>query len=401
MEETELRELFARYLAGEAGPEEMRRLIRQFGNKETEAELRRVIREQIESDEDESLNAQDAWQPALQETYEAIKAKLNEESRREGLVDISRKVSRGKWWTYSAAAAIALCIATAVLLVVNRPKQSQPMAVSMHKSDIAPGSNRATLTLANGTKIMLDSTRNGIISIQGNTRIIKPGSGLLTYHQSGNKSAGALFNTISTPRGGQYQVVLSDGTKLWLNAASSVRFPSEFTGGTRRVRVTGEVYFEVAANVNKPFEVLLNDMTVRVLGTHFNVMAYPNEPAAEVTLLEGAVKVIKGGRNILLKPGQQAREAADGGLIRVDDVDLQGTIAWKNNQFWFDGDDIQTVMRKLSRWYNVNVVIKGSITQHFGGIISRDLYVSKIFEALQATSHIQYEIQDSTIIVSP
>ncbi len=210
-----------------------------------------------------------------------------------------------------------------------------------------------------------------------------------------------FYNTISTPRGGQYEVVLSDGTKVWLNAQSSIRFPSAFKGNIREVEVSGEAYFEVEENSRKPFRVIANNLTVEVLGTHFNMMAYKNEPVSTVTLLEGAVKVKTGRQHMTLAPGQQAQLNGQGQLRKNEQADLQGILAWKNNQFWFNDDDIQTVMRKIERWYDIDVVIKGNIPQHFVGTIPRNINISKVFHVLQATSHIQYTIEDNKLIVSP
>ena len=402
MDNTDLQQIFARYLAGEASQEEVKLLFLEFDKENSETGLRAAIRRQLESEPDVSEEVLHTWDPVLQDIYASMKARMDRGCESAGAAKVTLRIQRKKWLTYSAAATIALLATFTFLHFFNHrnTKPPQPVAAVM-QPDIAPGGNKAVLTLANGTKITLDSLKKGIVSIQGSTKIIQPENGLLTYDRADSKRSEVLFNTLTTPRGGQYQVVLPDGTKVWLNDASSIYFPSEFTGKVRQVRITGEVYFEVAASAKIPFEVLVNDITVQVLGTHFNVMAYKDEPVSKVTLLQGAVKVVEGSRTVLLKPGQQAQMSDKGGLIHVESVDPQGIIAWKNNQFWFNDDSIQTVMRQLSRWYDVEVIIKGDIPQHFDGNISRNISVSQVLEALQATRHLQYEIQDRTIIVSP
>lgn len=399
MENDDLKQILARYLDGKASPEEVKFLLLKFRGKKNEAALRSSIRQLFENDADVPEQVSEAWEPGLQAVYLAIKEQIDAERKREKGFEVSTR--HNAWQKYSIAAAVALLIASSIFIFFGHKKGAPQQPETVQRQDLPPGSNKAILTLANGIKVRLDSVKIGTLSMQGNTRIVKLKKGLLTYNKAKDKQAKVLFNTITTPRGGQYKVELSDGTKVWLNAASSIYFPTTFKGKTRTVRITGEAYFEVAENAKAPFEVLVNDVTIQVLGTHFNVMAYKEEPVSKVTLLQGAVKVKEGNKNLLLRPGEQAYVGTGGRLTKVKNVDLRGTIAWKNNQFWFNNDNIQTVMRRLSRWYNVEVVIKGNIPQHFGGIISRNINVSEVFEALQATSHLQYKIVDSTIIVSP
>lgn len=404
MKKIDLRQAFVRYLADEASPEEIKYLIQQLGRKKSEDELKAIIRQQLGSDINPTEQTRRDWELILKDnSYKAIAAHIEERKSKEDYITNGLRPHPKTWLKLSLAAVITLLIASSIFIIFNNRREGHLHlpAKALAEHDIAPGGNKATLTLADGTKITLDSTKMGIISIQGNTKVIKQNNGLLTYNKSQARQSQTLFNTISTPKGGQYQIVLSDGTKVWLNAASSIRFPSEFSGKSREVVVTGEAYFEVTSDPEMPFNVLVNGVTVRVLGTHFNVMAYKDEPVVKVTLLEGAIKVTEGDKSALLKPRQQLQISPTGKLITVENVNMQGIIAWKNNQFWFHDDSIQTVMRALSRWYNMKVVIEGEIPQHFGGYISRDLYVSQVVEALQATSHIQYKIQDSTIIVSP
>jgi ferric-dicitrate binding protein FerR (iron transport regulator) len=271
------------------------------------------------------------------------------------------------------------------------------------KTDIAPGGNKAVLTLANGSTIILDSAQNGTLSSQGNIKIIKLDDGQLAYDKSAvSGNTELLYNTISTPKGGQYQLTLSDGSKVWLNAASSLKFPAGFSGKERKVELTGEGYFEVAHNAAKPFIVTKNNVEIKVLGTHFNVNAYDDENSMKVTLLEGSVKVSKGDESIVISPGQQAGiNNLEKKLIVKKDVDLDEVIAWKNGLFQFDQANIKTIMRQIARWYDVDVVFEGKIPEVlFGGKISRDVNVSQVLKVLQEGG-IHFRVEGKKIIVTP
>ena len=206
----------------------------------------------------------------------------------------------------------------------------------------------------------------------------------VAYKSTDENSQPTTYNTLSTPNGGQYQLILPDGSKVWLNASSSIHFPTVFKGNERDVTVTGEVYFEVAKNAAMPFKITVKDMEVQVLGTHFDIMAYDDENAMRTTLLEGSVKVTKGSVNRMLVPGQQSiiNELPD---IKVADADLEEVMAWKNGLFQFNGLDIQTVMRQISRWYDVDVVYEGKIpTGHFTGVVNRSNDISQVLKIMQA-----------------
>jgi ferric-dicitrate binding protein FerR (iron transport regulator) len=231
----------------------------------------------------------------------------------------------------------------------------------------------------------------------------------LTYTIAGlqvTEKDAAFYNTITTPRGGQYQVTLSDGTKVWLNAASSIRFPVLFTGNERKVEITGEAYFEVAKNVSKPFKVKTISSEVEVLGTHFNVNAYDDEAVAKTTLLEGLVKVSvpqTGGKLAarFLQPGQQSGITKDGRISVLNNADTEEAVAWKNGRFQFRSADLKSILRQISRWYDVDVVYKGNVDLHFTGQLTRDDYVSKVFDKLALTGEVHFKIEGKKIIVSP
>jgi ferric-dicitrate binding protein FerR (iron transport regulator) len=264
-----------------------------------------------------------------------------------------------------------------------------------------PGSNKAVLILGNGSSVVLDSVHNGILAKQGNMAILKL-NGRLSYKEQGEKKGVIMYNTIITPRGGQYQVILPDGSKVWLNAASSLRFPTRFTGTQRSVELTGEGYFEVAKNQDMPFKVSVDGMEVNVLGTHFNIMAYRDEPAIRTTLLEGAVAVLEGGQRVLLKPGQQASIVPGAiGDIKVSMADTQAATAWKEGLFLFRNTDIRAVLREIDKWYDTKVIYKGHVSAYLNGMISRNTDLSKVLHMLEVTSDIDFIIQGQTIIVKP
>lgn len=272
--------------------------------------------------------------------------------------------------------------------------------IKIDKDDVNPGENKAVLTLADGSSIILDSNRNGTLATQGNTKILKL-NGMVSYNNLSKKNNTVLYNTISTPRGGQYQLVLSDGSKVWLNAASSLRFPASFSGKERKVELQGEAYFEVAKNAAMPFKVKTNGMEVEVLGTHFNINSYEDESAIRTTLLEGSIKINKRGSSSLLKPGEQALLNKKGEIKIINHADVEEAIAWKEGKFQFDKADIHAVMRQIARWYDVDVDYQGSVASHFGGTISRNVNLSQVLNMLHLTGEVKFEIKDRKVVVMP
>lgn len=273
-------------------------------------------------------------------------------------------------------------------------KQATPppalAAAAPLKKDIAPGKTGAILTLADGSTIVLDSAKQGAVAKQSGTRIIKTASGALTYDVTEHPATSEMaWNTITTPRGAQYQVVLPDGTLVWLNAATTLRYPVAFKAGDdRKVMLTGEAYFEVNSNAQTPFKVALHahgsDAEVTVLGTRFNIMAYEDEAAVRTTLLEGAVLVSGSGNSKKLTPGQQAIfSSASTNTIVVENTDTEIAVAWKKGFFRFDQRQLPAIMREISRWYDVNIAYEGKIPEIvFGGGIDKNLPLSRILSAL-------------------
>jgi ferric-dicitrate binding protein FerR (iron transport regulator) len=299
------------------------------------------------------------------------------------------------------AAAAVLLIAVCGLWFFNRYNKSEGSidTVLSKKNDIAPGSNKAILTLADGSRVVLDTATNGAITHQGSVTVIKL-NGQLSYNKDGVALNEVLFNTITTPRGGQYQLILADGSKVWLNAASSLKFPTAFTGKERKVELTGEGYFEVAHDVSKPFIVSKGETEIKVLGTHFNINAYDDEPSMKVTLLEGRVMVKKNTGLVYLNPGQQAILQPAQENIRIsNDVDLDEVVAWKNGLFLFNNTPLENLMRQIERWYDVKVVYEGTKPQDtFGGGVSRNTNLSGVLKVLEY-SNIRCKVDGNTITV--
>jgi ferric-dicitrate binding protein FerR (iron transport regulator) len=297
----------------------------------------------------------------------------------------------------TAAAAVILLLLSGLWFFTNNRQHEKPAIAQTQKiEDIAPGGNKAILMLADGTKLVLDSASNGAITKQGNVTVIKMDDGQLSYNASTSTSASILtYNTITTPRGGQYQVVLSDGTKVWLNAASSLRFPTAFVGNDRRVELRGEGYFEVAHNAKKPFYVGVGEMNVQVLGTHFNINSYTDEDAIKTTLLEGSVKVTKGVNSVTIKAGEQVVvNETDNHLAIKEAVNLNDVIAWKNGFFSFRHSYIKEIVKQLSRWYNIEVYYKGDIkNQEFTGKIDRTLSLNQVLKILEKTG-VRFQLEE-------
>jgi len=315
------------------------------------------------------------------------------------------------------AAAVVLLIAVGVMVAPVK-KKPDPAVVEPPKQDIVkdipPGGNKAILTLADGATISLDDCKKGDIARDGNAQIVKGGdSGTLIYHAvAGNQQAAAgnrqvAYNTITTPRGGQYQLALSDGSKVWLNASSSLHFPTTFNGKERSVELTGEGYFEIARNTTMPFSITVNGVRVQVLGTHFNINAYRDEPVIRTTLIEGAVKVEVAGEALSLRPGQQAvttgQKAVEGGAdpwLRLDPTaDLEEVMAWKEGIFNFKNLDIESIMRQISRWYDVEVVYAGKKPEgHFSGMISRNTPALTVLKMLEYGG-VHFTIESKKIVI--
>mgnify|MGYP001086256770 CR=1 FL=1 len=312
------------------------------------------------------------------------------------------KIVHTNWWKrVSVAAVIILFIGAGINYFVKNNGQkniAKPNDTIVATNDVPPGGNKATLTLADNTTIVLDNAQNGTLAKQGAVTVIKLNDGQISYKGNGNDKL--MYNTITTPRGGQYQLILADGSKVWLNAASSLKFPNAFPGNVRKVELTGEGYFEVAHDASKPFHVITGKMDVQVLGTHFNVNAYSDEDEIKTTLLQGSVMVNEGQEKLLIKPGEQAVLGKNG--IKLNrDVNLEETIAWKNGSFQFNNTGMAMVMRQISRWYDVEVNYPNGIpNDKYWGSILRNQNLSDVLKVLKE-SGAQFKIEGKKIIVTP
>jgi ferric-dicitrate binding protein FerR (iron transport regulator) len=304
----------------------------------------------------------------------------------------------------------AVLVTTWGLLSPGRKGRTTSPAEVRVQDDVAPGRNKAVLSLAGGSTILLDSVQDGLLARQGKTSVMKLKGGKLSFAvpatgRTGNRrSAETGYNILTTPRGGQYQLLLPDGSRVWLNAASSLKFPAAFAAGSREVELRGEAYFEIAPDRERPFQVTVRDrkgepVKVTVLGTHFDIKAYRDEPAVTTTLLEGSVKVGRGDEAALLEPAEQASITPGAPGIGVRHANVEDVVGWKNGFFHFDGDDMGTIMRKIERWYDVTVSYEGAVPPgHFTGVISRHTNLSEVLKMLEL-SGVHFRLQGKQIIV--
>jgi len=306
----------------------------------------------------------------------------------------------------AAAASLLLLLAVSAYYLLHKPSPQQvpaQAAVNDANDGPKPGGNKAVLTLSNGRQLVLTDVKNGKLADQGAVSVSKAGDGQLVYGKNGRTAGETAYNTMATPRGGQYHITLADGTQVWLNAASSITYPVAFTGNERKVTISGEVYFEVAGNENKPFKVSTGNQEVTVLGTHFNVKGYADDAGISTTLLSGSIRVsnLTSGRSSLLKPGQQAEIFPDQAAIQVKTVNTENVISWKNGYFLFDNQDIESIMKIMSRWYDVDVAYHYTRRQErFGGTFSRASDLSEILHNLEQVGHVHFNMQAKRITVT-
>lgn len=307
-------------------------------------------------------------------------------------------------WVWAAAATLLISLGLGGLLLKDRA----PLLTAGNRikkgnvKPIRPGSNNAVLTLADGSTIVLDGAKNGVMATSGNTAIKKLGDGIIAYE--GDDKQGKInenaSNIITIPRGGQYTVILPDGTKVWLNSASSLTYPVAFKGAERSVALKGEAYFEVAKNKHLPFVVHTNGVDVKVLGTHFNVTAYQDEEEIKTTLLEGSVKLMHEGTSALLVPGQQGIAGTAVDKIVTKEVNVNQVVAWKSGYFIFRDSDIRDIMKQIGRWYDVDIEYQGNISKKtFGGTYAKSKEITELLSGLELTGLVHFKIDGRRIIV--
>lgn len=394
MDKTTLDLLFRKYLSGKCNKEEIEILLQYFRQAD-DALLSDLIRKEFETDTDIEPAS-----PKERERMERIFCNVKAEMHKRRRIHAVLK--------YSIAAAVLLLIGGGVFWQLHIRNNNISNIYSARASatdipkDISPGHTGAILHLSDGRTIALDSAQDGTLASQGNVQIIKE-HGQIKYL---GKSGEPLYNTITTARGRQWKLVLPDGTTAWLNAESSISYPVYFSGETRNVTISGEVYFDVVHNASRPFIVKAGDQLVEDIGTAFDVKAYANERTIKTTLVKGSVKVTKNSESIILKPGQQS--VAGQNLSLNNNVDVDGEIAWKDGYFQFHNTDLKEIMLQMQRWYNVSVEYKGSAkTDLFNGRIPRNLPISKVFDILQEAG-VHFTIEsvpngsfDGKIIVTP
>lgn len=315
-----------------------------------------------------------------------------------------RQVRFPRKWMWAAALCVLLA-GTGVYVWNNTPGRAPDNTATVGVPDVQPGKTGAVLTLADGRQVVLDSLQNGVVAVENGARVTLKNGGLAYNGSADNTTVAPLYNTLSTPRGRQFQLVLPDGTHVWLNAASSLQYPTQFTGKERKVVVTGEAYFEVAASSSLPFTVVTGNAAVQVLGTSFNINAYNNEGLLAATLVAGSIKVSAGESTVLLKPGQQAQvnhAAAKQEVKVVRDADVAQAVAWKEGVFNFEDVTLEEAMRQLERWYDIEVTYEKKIPDiRFGGKLSRDMSLKGLLKSLEeADVHFRIE-EGRRLIVLP
>lgn len=376
MEESKLKEILERYRAGESTPEDMAFLESWYLSHNRDSAF-------LMRDEERVDDVDQVW--ALIQPQQVSAKKIN------------------LWYRMAAAAVILIFFSIGGYFLIKHKSQVQTDTIAVN--NIVPGANKATLTLADGKKIILGDMVSGQLTNQAGVIITKTPKGELVYTVRAVHNKAQLskqFNKLETSRGEQYQVVLPDGSHVWLNAATSLKYPVAFSGKERVVELTGEAYFEVAHNKAMPFKVKTLQQEVEVLGTHFNVSAYNDENVTATTLLEGSVKVTSAAdhKNAIIKPGEQSMVSGVG--MQVREVDADEAIAWKNGYFLFNNENLGSIMRKVARWYNVEVVYQNDAARSkvFSGTVSKYKDVSQVIRILELTNAVHFNIDKSKIIIS-
>lgn len=391
---TRLAYLFYRYYSGEATADETEELMSLVRAGKNDPEMAALLEEFWgKSDQNDSFFSKE-------ESEKIFNAIVSPDATMEQDIE-PPALNTFYWWRYAAAAIIVLFGFGALYKFQSKSAKPAVAIVKSTITDFAPGGNRALLTLADGSTIVLDSAANGVLAKQGSTEVHKKENGQLVYNATNPDIIQPVnqMNKLSTPKGGQYQIVLPDGSKVWLNSSSSIKFPAIFSKNERKVEVTGEVFFEVVKDKNRPFKVSFLENEIEVLGTSFNVMAYMDEASSKTTLVEGSVSLKNNRSQMFLKPGQQAT-VGTAGLISKKEVDIDEAIAWKKGQFYFRDATIEEVMKKAARWYDVQIEYQGKIpVRQFTGKVSMDVNISELLHMLKYAG-VNCKIENKKIIIS-
>ncbi|HAF35996.1 MULTISPECIES: FecR family protein [Sphingobacterium] len=371
--------LFERYLNNHASREETAELFQYFQDTNNKEALEQMIENQLESRDKEEL----IDKMILDRVF--------------GKIDLDTEPQNFKsptWYKTTGVAAAIILIISISYLFLNRSTYNDHTATI-----IEPGRDKATLVLSSGKTIVLEDVANGKLTEELGTTIEKTEKGGINYKIEGNTDVRIAMNLLNVPKGGQFQITLSDGTKVWLNSNSSLKYPSAFSTSERRVELTGEAYFEVSKNKQKPFIVETSLQKVEVLGTKFNINAYDDESSTQTSLAEGSVRVSCKNNTTLLKPGQQSTLTDQN--IAVRSINLDQVLDWKNGDFNFSNNNLKEIMRKISRWYNIEVIFEGPISQEtYVAQISRKKRLNDVLRALQLSGSIKYNIRNNKLYIS-
>ena len=386
-----IKTLFAKYVAGSASPEEIKQLFGLISDKQYDEEMRNLLRSELQETELQDNYDTERWA----NVFNKVKAETE-------LMEYNEQPNRAfglRKMAIAASIVVGFGIGGYLWLHSTKPVQTTQLA----KNDVAPGKVSATLTLSNGQQIRLSSVNTGVVAKQAGSSISKTVDGKIVYHaQNDNNAELNGINTLTTARGETIQVDLPDGSKVWLNDASSLKYPTTFASASeRKVELTGEAYFEVAKDKTHPFRVVTSQQTVTVLGTHFNINSYTDEPAVKTTLLEGSVKVAAtGGATVRIKPGEQAILKQND--LKVSQADIESAIAWKNGDFIFKGEGLETAMLRVARWYNVDVVYDASApkTLELGGWVSRSRNISAVLKMMATTGEVHFKVEGRRVLVT-
>jgi ferric-dicitrate binding protein FerR (iron transport regulator) len=409
MQNDTIRYLITQYVNGELTPAQQEELLQLLGS-ENETELTSVLKSMLEAESEHAVAIDpETIQPSLQKVLLVDKTAPS----------AGRVKAMYRYWSWVAAAVFIIIAGAIAVFTIGKKETPETVQAVPVKTDVQPGSNKAILTLANGQRIMLDSAVNGMLVQQGSAQVMKDGEGL-KYEVRGQKSEEIAYNMLSTPKGGQYRLMLPDGSKVWLNAASSIRYPATFTGNERSVDITGEAYFEVtkassssSGGGGKKIPFIVNILQsvggaregrVEVLGTHFDINAYSDEEKIKTTLLEGKVKVtvpdIKS--ETVLMPGEQSVISPSTGGSREEAVDTEEAVAWTNDMFIFRDQDLESIMRQISRWYDVQVTYDKNVkNEKIVATISRNVPLSKVLHLLELTGTVHFKMNGKKIVVLP
>lgn len=308
---------------------------------------------------------------------------------------------RKRYRQLAAVASVILLCGLSFYFIDQRNSESKDTLATVSNDAVKPGGNNAYLTLADGQRIDLTHLGDGMLSEEAGVRIYKTADGELLYEAADEHLIDVALsgnNTIETPVGGQYQIRLPDGTKVWLNSSSSLEYPVRFAKSERRVTLRGEAYFEVQSDKDKPFYVNSQDQTVEVLGTKFNINSYDDEPSMKTTLLEGSVRISAVGRSQILKPGEQAE--IQNNNLRIHAVDIDQVTGWSRGDFVFHGAELKNIMRQISRWYGVEVIYESALgDMKFGGSISRSKDIEEVLKVLSMTQGVNFKLEGRRVMV--